>query len=171
MSKGIRSAVGPLMSFASWSTFVRALGLIDDDVSDREADLCFVCARMSVADPYSQRGVLMSGGLPFEGFLEALVRLAAIKGLPHDEEIAENGFKDAGEMVAWLRGNDLPALQQMLGNSAAWGEEPLQPIWRCVDHLICILIRGIEAKTAGANDLNLTKREMLAWWAAAETER
>ena len=37
--------------------------------------------------------------LPFEGFMEALCRLAAIKVLPRDDEIAAMGCDDAGQYV------------------------------------------------------------------------
>ena len=78
--RSIRKDVGPMVTYTTWKLLVKSLGLLGADVSDREANQCFVAARMLVSDPYSDRGVHKSAGLPFEGLLEAFVRLAGIKG-------------------------------------------------------------------------------------------
>ena len=49
------------------------------DVSERESSLSFTASRMCVANPFSPRGYLMTTNVPFEGFCEALVRIAVAK--------------------------------------------------------------------------------------------
>lgn len=66
-----------LMSLDEWKAFVHAAGLVGVDVSDRDAVLCFAWSRMTVVDVTRASGREKENSLPFEGFLEALVRLAA----------------------------------------------------------------------------------------------
>ena len=62
---------------------------------------------------------------------------------------------------------DAELLELALANCTPWGSDPPQPIWRCVDHLLCIIVRTIEELSAGIDDLDLTDREVRAWWAEA----
>ena len=39
------------------------------------------------------------------------------------------------------------------------GGQLAQPIWRCVDHLVSLMIRTIEEGTAGKDDLQLSEAE------------
>ena len=80
MPRAVRKDVGPIVTYSTWKVLVKSLGLLGTDVSDREANQCFVGSRMMVLEPYTDRGAYKSTGLPFEGFMEALVRLAGIKG-------------------------------------------------------------------------------------------
>ena len=164
----VRDEVGPLLSYQDWGTFVCCLGLVAEDLSDRESNFCFVASRMSIANPYSVRGHEKTKGLPFEGFLEAMIRVAGLKGFPTDEDIVANGFKDAGNMMKHLIANDVPSYKRIVANCAQWGEEPPQPLWRCIDHLLSVVIRNIEVQTAGADDMKLTRSEVTAWWSACK---
>lgn len=167
LPKALREQIGPLVTFECWRLFVRSLGLIQSDLSDREANFCFVASRMSISNPYSARGHVMASGLAFEDFLEAMVRVAGLKGLPDDDDIVSGGFRDAGEMMLYLRANDVPRYERTVLNCSQWGEEPLQPIARCVDHLLSIVVRQIEAKTSGDDDMCLTGKEVKSWWQEA----
>ena len=109
----------------------------------------------------------------YEGFLEALCRLAAIKSLPTDEEIAEKGCRDAGEYVLMMKRDDAtrPEFEQMLRNRRiGWGGKLSQPLDRCVAHTLSILVRSIEdsiyrdtsAAATGADGV-LNSQEVERW--------
>ena len=99
--------------------------------------------------------------LSFEGFLEALVRLACIVPLPTDGEIAASGCSDAARFMAYMRSSDGKAYAAMLherASAARFGELPsTQPIERCLQHLLVLLMRlvegTVEAIAAGGGDV------------------
>ena len=151
-----------LMKLVEYMDFLHVLGFAGIDLSDRDARLAFVWSRMAVVDPHTEKGHLRDTSLPFEGFLEAICRISVCKSLPTDDEIAQAGFAHAGSYMANLRLTDEEAYQRMLVERAQpWGAEPtLQPVARCVDHTISMMICSIESDTAGADDLGITAREM-----------
>ena len=95
-----------------------------------------------VLDETDARGKLKETHLPFEGFLEALVRLSGLKALPTDAQVEEAGCASAAEYINQLRTEDEEAYQAIVAGAsgAAWGEEPPgQPFVRCVAH-VCSMI-------------------------------
>ena len=159
--------IGPMLTFKTWRQFAVKLELLDIDVSERESSMCFTASRMCVAKPYSVRGYHTSTAVPFEGFLECLVRFACLKAFPTDEEIAEAGCTDAYGYIQWLSIANEEKYDLMLETqSTPWGSEPRQPADRCLDHLMSIIVRTIESKTTMGADSNLTleKKEVTAWW-------
>ena len=112
----------PLIKFDSWRAFLRRLDLIGYDLAERNAALCFVWSRLCVPQPYTERGELRLVGLPFEGFLEALCRVAVLKALPTDEEITAGGYMHAGDMLVCLRDDDPPAYKALIrAHANPWG--------------------------------------------------
>ena len=77
-----------MMTLESWMEFVRRLELLGTDLTERDATLSFMWSRMAVPNRHSDMGQAKTRHLPFEGFLEGLVRLSAVKALPTDEEVA-----------------------------------------------------------------------------------
>jgi hypothetical protein len=61
-----------LLSFRKWSLFLRRLRLLGDDLSERDAALCFVWSRTMLANPYerAEKAAVKETYLPFEGFVE-----------------------------------------------------------------------------------------------------
>lgn len=76
-------------SAEQWLRTMRALHMIDVDLSECDALRCFASSRMMVGNYHTQRGRHEETHLAFEGFLEAVCRLAAQKALPSDQEVKE----------------------------------------------------------------------------------
>ena len=101
--------------------------------------------------------------LGFEDFLEALCRLAALKALPTDEEIAESGYGNAGTHLINMAAVAPEAYERLLQERAVeWGQPPqLQPIERCVEHVCHMMIvhcQGGSERTA--KDFALSQRQV-----------
>jgi len=96
---------------------------------------------------------------------EALVRVSALKALPTDEEIAEAECSDAHLFFSKLRKDDEDRYNEMMRDrKTMWGDTPTaQPVGRCVHHLIVIIIKTMEEGSAGADNLELTDREVANW--------
>lgn len=108
---------------------------------------------------------LKEENLPFEGFLEALCRMATVKVLPTDDEVSDNGCSDAGTYIRWLELNDRIALSRLQNERACeFGQWPDQPLHRCVDHLIHMIIRTIEnTDESGGGSVVLSAAEFKLW--------
>ena len=161
------SKIGALVTYKTWLALITKLELLNDDVSEREVSLAFICSRMCIANPFSARGHYTTTGLPFEGFLEALVRTACLKALPTDEEITAAGFTDAAAYMRWYCVEDEDGYMEMLATRGVqWGDDPPQPTDRCVEHVMSIIIRHIESATTMDKDSNLalSAKEVRKWW-------
>ena len=119
---------------------------------------------MTVIDGRTQRGKERESFLPFEGFLEALCRVAPMKAFPTDAEIGAVGQPDAGSYLAWLKETDEEAYEGLVASRATpWGDAPPQPHDRCVAHLLSLIIRTMEEDSRGTDDLVLTEAEVNDW--------
>jgi hypothetical protein len=124
---------------------------------------------MCVVNGRTDKGHCREANLPFEGFLEALCRMAVMKALPTDEEIESRGHEHAGEHMAWFKNRDEVGFKQMLSKrNTPWGQEyTLQPVSRCVEHVITMIIWTIEEDISEADTPSrngkLTEPEMLRW--------
>jgi len=99
-----------------------------------------------VLDETTDRGHLRETHLPFEGFLEALCRLAGLKALPRHDEIEEAGAADAGDFLLKLKADDADEYHEFLANRGTpWGEEPSQPLAQCIGHLCALIVRKVDA--------------------------
>ena len=112
--------------------------------------------------------------LPFEGFLEALCRLSSIKALPTDDEVAEKGCADAGEYVLLMKADvhgRLEYEQMLTERRVGWGGLTIQPLERCVSHVLWIIVRAVEAEcykyaAKGADEAGngeLSPQEVKVW--------
>ena len=163
-----------LLNFETWQAFMGALDFIDVDTSMRDTAMCFLWAVMCVGDNSTPRGKQKETHLPFEGFLEALCRLATLKALPTDAEIQQAGYSDAATYMAMLRRHDVAAYDRMLAERACkWGDVPLtQPLARCIDHLLFLVIRRVEGtdESAGGN-VQVSESEIKKWLAGPNCQR
>ena len=112
--------------------------------------------------------------LPFEGFLEALIRLAAIVPLPTDAMLEANEFSHAGSFLAFLEQEQQPegsglSLDEMLeAQRVEWSAVPDEAVGgsmpQRVAHLLDVLFRGIkQAKEADEPLAGLTRRDVRLW--------
>ena len=137
-----------LMRFVEWKEFCLDLHLVDDQLTLRDATLCFALSRMRVADEHTERGWQRTTALSFEDFLEAFVRLSMRKSLPTDAEVRQAGCSDAGQMLLQMEEADPARHKQWCASHAVpRGAEPPQPPWRCVEHLVMLMIRTVEKGT------------------------
>ena len=104
--------------------------------------------------------------MPFEGFLEGLVRIAGLKALPNDGEIEAARMPNAAALLEDMRLQTGDAYTSFLQQRAGtWGLERSaaeQPLHRAVDHMLSILLRAIlKDDIAGKEEVNL--EAMLRW--------
>jgi len=172
-----------LMGYGEWQHFVKDLGLINADFSQREATLCFVWSRMRSIDESHPKTAIKVSNLSLEDFYDALTRVATMMTLPTDEEVKESGFSDAGTMYLDLLGKGERQLNAWNDSCAEAFEvkqeeqrkkgEPVseqrQPVWRALDALLHIIIRTIETATQGADDLNVTAKEIKSFRASGRS--
>ena len=99
--------------------------------------------------------------LPFEGFLEALCRVASLKALPTDNECEARGFANAAAWLRDMRDSSPEAYDRfVIERRNGWHQPPRQPLDRCVHHLLCVIVFHIESNTRGADDLELSEKEV-----------
>ena len=67
------------LALGEWVLLGRGTELIGVDCSERDASMCFAWSRMCVVDELTERGRMRDSHLPFEGFLEALIRMSILK--------------------------------------------------------------------------------------------
>ena len=169
--------LGMLLGIAGWKTLVRRLELVDYDATERDASLCFITSRMVVIDGLSDKGAIKESSLPFEGFLEALARLALLKAWPTEAAVEASGHEDAAALKRWMT-KEKPAQHKLLCEARAvpWGDEPFEPVATCVHFLMRLVILTIEEQAIGnasarGVDGVLTANEMKQWVAMFEKNK
>jgi hypothetical protein len=147
-------------------------GFLGVDVSERDVTLSFVMSRMAVIDARMTKGETKENHLPFEGFMEAICRLSLVKALPTDEELSKAKCSDGGMFLLMLMKKELDEeiLDEFVDfkstHAVAWGGEPMQPLARCVEHMVTSIIRTIideESSASGSVVLHLSIRDARAW--------
>lgn len=161
-------ATSTLVSLDAWRNGISALGLISADLAERDVCLCFSWSRMCVADHHTKLGAKKDSNLPFEGFIEAICRMAMLKALPTDDEIVDAECEDASSYLAQLQLFDTPAYEKLLERKNPWGAEPSQPAHRCVAHMMAVILRRIkvmgEDDDGAEIDQSLTEDEVRRWY-------
>jgi hypothetical protein len=157
---------GGTIDIMEWMASLRALELCGDDFSEREAILCFAWSRLAVIETMSLHGLTRDSTLNFEGWLEAIARLACLKALPTCQEIRDAGCKTAGEYMDMLKAQDEEAYTTMLKErQTEWGRMPTNlPFFHSVSHMIELILHRIET-TLGVTGGQITEEEMRMWMA------
>jgi len=149
-----------LLTFEAYLKLMRRIELITTDLTERDVAFSFSWSRMVVGMPYSTAAQVKNKHLPFESFLEALCRIAVLKALPTDEEIARSGLKDAGQYLHYLKCEATEEYNAIMSSRATlWGNPPRQRVDRCVDHLLSMIVFKIEEETCG-HDMDVTGKEL-----------
>jgi hypothetical protein len=141
--------LAPSFSVDTWMVAVRELNLIGADLSERDALRAFAWSRMAVVDQHTVRdslgrpggGQVLDNCLPYEGFLECVCHLAALKAVPSDEQIAAAGCADAAQYMADLKESDPAAHRSLVqANRRAWNGNVPSDLHRCVQHVVAIAL-------------------------------
>jgi hypothetical protein len=150
-----------LLSFEEWKEFVRDTELVDRDFTSREVAISFAWSRMRVVNTDVFASKIKMLQLSFEDFLEALVRVAALKALPNDEEIYDYECEDAGDFILKLRGSDPVGWNAFLDRRMRpWGTELSQPIYRLVEGLCELIFRTVAQWIASGGDERKSVKDM-----------
>lgn len=155
------------VSFFYWHAFCAALDLYRFDL--REVTRTFLYSVMAVIDDQSAEGRIKERHLPFEGFLEALVRVATVVPLPMDDHLKIADFSSAGAFMAHLQSTNDELLEAMdTQQHCEWGGVPQAAVAgempRRLDHLIDIILRKVkELETSDQPLTVLTRREFRLW--------
>ena len=119
------------------------------------------------ANLFSDRGISRFLYLPFEGFLEALCRVAAIKALPTDEELTEAGMLHAPAFLNEMRETRPGEYEQfLLTRGGTWGGRLRQPLHKALGHLLNMIVAGCvpQRRVDGAEPLPpLTEKECIVY--------
>jgi len=134
--------------------FRRDLGFLHE-LSLRRVNLIFGQSRMLVISESSTKRSSQLTQLSFEGFLEAMVRLALIKALPSDKEMRRHGFQYPGELFGAQLDLGHVSFEIWLGQLQAKQRRGSgDPIWRRLDILILLIVNimqfGVEKTEGGA---------------------
>ena len=141
-----------LMSAAEWMALMRDIGLVKE-CGVRNLYLIFAHSRMACVDESSKKSVQLMR-LPFEGFLEAIVRLSFLKALPSDKEMKRKDFQFPGEYIGSLLDQGRPVYDAwVLFTKRAQGAGRGDPVFRRVDMLVLLIISvihyGVELQPDG----------------------
>ena len=176
-----------LLSLEEWLALLTDTELIDGEFTQREAILAFVWSRHRVIDERIKGSRVKLTNLSLEDFYEALMRVSTMKALPTDDELTEaflsgnfgeEEVPDAGVFILTTKqraANDKKltlAYDQWLKDHAnSWNSPPRQKYHRCLAHLIELLVRTIDGRSMGEDDLLLTKREVIMYKERKDLDR
>ena len=143
-----------LMNYEEWSLLWSTLGFTRE-LSDRKVGTIFSNSRMMVINEYSKSGKSVQlERLPFEGFLEAMVRVADVKILPLEDEVRESGYKYPGEYLHSLRPDgqlELYKAWAVKTKRARDQEDVSDPIWSRLEYLILIIVFVMQQGTQASH--------------------
>lgn len=145
-----------LMNYEEWSLLWSTLGFTRE-LSDRKVGTIFSNSRMMVINENSKLGKSAQlERLPFEGFLEAMVRVADVKILPLEDEVRESGHKYPGEYLYSLRPDGQLELYKgwAVKTKRARDQEGVSdPIWIRLEYLILIIVFVMQQGTQASSDV------------------
>lgn len=165
-----------LMGVHEFHNFVHDIGIIRE-IGHRTIFAIFGLSRMLTFNEASSKDHNSTlTQLTYEGFLEAVVRLALVKALPSDRDMRKHGFQFPGEFLGAMLDTGGKAYEKWVDSARSRMRKGQgDPIWRRVD-MLCLLFVGvmqfgIEKSKKGAllllrgsPDELLTKEEVVRFW-------
>ena len=167
-----------LMSAAQWMALMRDVDLVRE-VGVRTLYVIFAQSRMVTIGERGKRGEHGLGiltQLPYEGFLEAMVRLSMLKALPTDKEMKKHHFEYPGEYLGAILARGTANLENwVLGAKQRQLAGKFDPVYRRVDLLVLLIVSvmqyGVEMQPGGATlllrghpDEVLSYEEVKRYW-------
>ena len=144
-----------MMSAEEWCNLLTNVGFVRE-LTYRKLFVAFAQSRMAtIAEDSKKSQVGQLHQLTFEGFNEAIVRLATVKCLPTDKEMRKAGYFDPGEFIGALLEEGVPIYNAWVERASRAQSCGLgDPIWRRVDMLVLLLVSivqyGVEKQPGGA---------------------
>ena len=141
-----------LMTATEWINLMRDIGILKE-CGHRPLFLAFAQSRMTCIDESSRQSVQLTQ-LPFEGFLEAIIRVSLLKALPTDKEMAKKGFFYPNEYLGAIIEGGLPMYEAwVIFSKRAQAAGKGDPIYRRIDMFLLLIIGvmqyGIEQQKGG----------------------
>ena len=161
------TVVPGLMSYSMWNLIV-SRGLQPKGMMPKQRDisLCFVYSVMCVIDNTSDEGKAKERNLPFEGFLEALIRLATVAVIPTDKHLADAEIAHAGTFMEQINEETLGRLYYE--QRCEWGSTPPAAtsgeMPRRVELLLDMLLRNINPPREADEPVDLLTRRGARRW-------
>lgn len=165
------SASLKMLSVDDWMNFLRGINLFTGELTEREGTLCFSWSRSVCEDETTKRGYINDTCLPFEGFLEALARLAVLTTMPTDDELAAAGYVSevdsdhpdapppsmAGPYLVDLKLSHEVKYKELCSREhSEWGDDPKrQPMERRIAHLLSIIFHALARQRQNATGYGL----------------
>jgi len=145
-----------MLSAAEWMALLRDVGIVRE-CNVRQLYLIFAQSRMTTVVESSRRTGQLTQ-LTFEGFCEAMVRLAFLKALPTDKELARHSFQYPAEYIAAVLDRGAAMYDAwVLSSKRCQREGKADPIYRRVDMLVLLFVGvmqyGVEVQHGGPSVL------------------
>ena len=171
-----------LMNYDEWALLWQELGFTRE-LTDRKVGSSFAQSRMLVINEHSRSGKSVQlERLPFEGFLEAFLRIADIKALPSAEELEAHGHVYPGDYVMSIRSKGVQVYQGWAIEANRLQDEGMaDPLWERLDCLVMIIVHamqnGVEASKGSCatgvtrrhtTDVKLSMREVKTYRSAPQ---
>ena len=157
------------VSLRNWAALVLS-GLRLRGANLREVSLCFLYSVMAVVDGQTEQGLVKERHLPFEGFLEALVRLTACVPLPTDEQLVASEYSCAGTLLDALEQGEESRFRAFADSQECeWGGVPdpstCGSMTARFEKLMDVLLRRIKQPVdpEATIETPLNRREVRQW--------
>jgi hypothetical protein len=161
------------ISLRVWAAFLLD-GLLLKGLNLRDVSLCFLYSVMAVVDGQTEAGFVKERHLPFEGFLEALVRLTACVALPTDVQLADSEFTRPGTLLSALEAGEESKFREFAaGQACEFGDVPeprtCETMPKRFDKLMDVILRRIKRPSdpEASIDEPLNRREARHWAVAS----
>ena len=135
------------LALEEWLDFLNHSKLIGQDLSERDAMLCFASARMVVVETRTEIGKRRDSMIQFQGFIEALCRASTLKALPTTAEIEAAGCKNAAQ---WIEENQDEYMAILSTRAPPWGTDPVRPVEESMKMVLDIVLDAVARTTSCA---------------------